>query len=342
MKILVRATNWIGDAVLSLPAIRLLRTQYPDAEIVVLARPWVAALYEGESSINRVIPLLGTPGLKAWSEKRRVVSELRREHFDLAILLPNSFESALLVYLAGIPRRIGYVRDGRSALLTEPITLPKRGEIPRHERYYYPEMLRRAGIVAELPLFDEIRFDGIPSSQARGSALLQARGFAGPVVGVSPGAAFGSAKRWSSDSFSEAARSLAAKTGASVAVFGSASERALCEDVTFATGGINLAGLTTLREFIDMVAACKVFLANDSGAMHVAAALGTPCVTVFGPTDETGTGPVGNTARIVREPVGCAPCKLRECPLEHQCMAGVPATRVVAVALSLLDPASRW
>jgi heptosyltransferase-2 len=289
-----------------------------------------------------VVPLLGKPGLKGLSEKRRVVSQLRLERFDMAVLLPNSFESALLVYLAGIPRRIGYVRDGRAALLTDPIALPKPGEIPRHERYYYPEMLRRAGILAELPLFDQILFDGIPSSHARGTALLQARGLGGPVVGVSPGAAFGGAKRWSSDSFSEAARILAAKTGASVAVFGSASERALCEDVAFATGGINLAGLTSLRDFIDMVAACKVFLANDSGAMHIAAALGTPCVTVFGPTDETGTGPVGRTARIIREPVGCAPCKLREYPLEHQCMAGVPATRVVNEALSLLDIASRW
>ncbi len=338
MKILIRATNWIGDAVLSLPALRAVRQRYPDADIAVLARPWVVDLYKGERSIDRVIPLLGLPGVRAFAEKRRVVAALRRERFDLAILLPNSFESAALVFLGAAKRRVGYRRDGRSVLLTDAIPLPKPGELPRHERYYYPELLRRAGIIDSLPEINEILFDAIPEARQRGVALFAAQGIRGPVVGISPGAAFGGAKRWSAEGFAEAARQIAARTDATVAVFGSAAEKPLCQQVADATGGTNFAGATTLREFIDMTAACRIYLANDSGAMHIAAALGVPCVTVFGPTDETATGPVGATARIVREPVPCAPCKKRECPLGHHlCMVGVPAARVVAEALHLLS-----
>jgi len=338
VKILIRATNWIGDAVLSLPALRAVRLRYPAAEIAVLARPWVAALYENESSIDRVIPLRGAPGVRSFAEKWNTVKALRRERFDLAIVLPNSFESAALPFLAGVGRRVGYRRDGRSPLLTDAIRLPRKGEIPRHERYYYPEMLRRAGIIESLPVIDEILFDAIPEARVRGTKLLESKGIAGSPVGVSPGAAFGGAKRWPADRFAEAAARIAAKTGSRVAVFGSAAETVLCAEVAAATGGVNLAGATTLREFIDMAAACRLFLANDSGAMHVAAALGVPSVTVFGPTDETGTGPVGGTAAIVREAVPCAPCKLRECPLEHQCMTGVPAERVVTAAFQVLGP----
>jgi heptosyltransferase-2 len=149
---------------------------------------------------------------------------------------------------------------------------------------------------------------------------------------VSPGAAYGSAKRWLPERFAAAARRLAARDNASIAIFGSQTERHLCEEVAKASGGRNFAGTTTLTEFIDMTAACHLCLTNDSGAMHIAAATGTPCVTVFGPTDETATGPTGHAALIVREPVDCAPCGLRECPIDHRCMTRITADRVVAVA----------
>ena len=158
-----------------------------------------------------------------------------------------------------------------------------------------------------------------------------------PAIGVSPGAAYGSAKRWLPERFAESAARLAADIGASVAVFGSAAEKALCEEVTQAAGGHNLAGATTLRAFIEMTAACRLFLTNDSGAMHIASALGVPTVTVFGPTDETATGPLGPAARLVREPVDCAPCLLRECPIDHRCMTRVTADRVVQVAQELFN-----
>ncbi len=157
-----------------------------------------------------------------------------------------------------------------------------------------------------------------------------------PVVGVSPGAAYGSAKRWLPERFAESAAQLAAEMGASVAVFGSAAEPAMCEEVAQAANGRNFAGATSLREFVEMAAACRLFLTNDSGAMHIASALGVPSVTVFGPTDETATGPSGPSARLVREPVDCAPCLLRECPIDQRCMTRVTTDQVVKAAKLVL------
>lgn len=317
---------------MSLPALRAVRAGFPDAEIVVLARPWVADLYEGERSINRVIPLEGAPGAREWKVKWKTAGRLREESFNLAILFPNSFESAALLFAAGIPRRAGYARDGRGVLLTDPVEIPVAGEIPRHERFYYLEMLRRAGFIRDIGGDDAgIYLDGAEAARARGLGLFGARGLSGPVVGVSPGAAYGTAKRWLPERFAQAAREL----GRTVAVFGSGAERSLCEEVARQAGGVNLAGSTTLREFIDMTAACDVFLTNDSGAMHIAAALRVPSVTVFGPTDETATGPSGANAEIVREPVECAPCKLRECPIDHRCMTRVTVERVVSAGVRL-------
>ncbi len=337
MKILVRATNWIGDAVMSLGAVRALRGRYPQAEIAVLARGWVSDLYLGEAAIDRIIPLRGRAGAKDLAAKWRQAAELRREKFDLAVLLPNSFESAALVFASGITRRVGYARDGRSLLLTDAIAMPEPGEIPRHERYYYPELLRRAGILEALPEIEEIHFEGIEASRERGRELLQAKGFGEAVIGVSPGAAFGGAKRWLPEHFAAASRAVAERLGAQVLIFGSEGEWAMCEEVAALSGGRNLAGATTLREFIDLTSACRFFLTNDSGAMHIAAALRVPSITVFGPTDETATGPCSLTAHLLREPVKCAPCKKRECPIDHRCMTRVTAERVTAEAFRILS-----
>ncbi len=337
MKILVRAANWIGDAVMSLPAIRAIRQRHPSAKLDVLARPWVAALYESESSIDGVIPLDASPGARDWRAKWRVVRRLRSQRYDLAVLMPNSFESAATVWLAGIPERVGYARDGRSPLLTIAPEPPKAGEIPRHERFYYLELLRRAGILHSLPEASEIRFDRPTEAARRGADLLRRRGLDGLVIGISPGAAYGGAKRWLPERFAGAAKRLAADSGAAIAIFGSAAERDLCEAVAHQAGGISFAGATSLRDFIDMTAACRLFLTNDSGAMHIASALGVPTVTVFGPTDEFATGPTGPLAAVVRPPVPCAPCLLRECPIDHRCMTGVDVDRVVIAGRSLLN-----
>ncbi len=333
-KILVRATNWVGDAVMSIPALRALHEKYPDAEISILAKPWVADLYGREPFCHRVIPY--TPSSLA--AKWRAARALRKETFDCAILLQNAFEAAAVAFAAGIPKRIGYARDGRSLLLTNAIPVPKPGEIPAHERFYYLELLHRAGILDTLPANESIQLDGAPAARIAGLARYRSLGLGELIVGVSPGAAFGTAKQWLPDRFASAASRVANQIGGKVAIFGSASERELCEFVAQActAPAQNFAGQTSLAEFIEMAAACRVYLTNDSGAMHIASALGVPSVTVFGATDEVGTGPTGPRARIVREPVDCSPCLLRECPIDHRCMVRVESDRVAEVALNLL------
>jgi len=307
---------------MSVPALQAIRERFPNAHIAVLAKPWVADLYKRESFANEVI--LYTEK-SAW----RMGLALRPRGFDCAILLQNAFEAAVIAWLAGIPNRIGYNRDGRRFLLTQAVPPPKSGEIPRHERFYYLELLRRAGLIDRIPECDAIHLTRPPQATT-GTRR----------IGVSPGAAYGTAKRWLPDRFAEAAAAIADQRGASIALFGSASERPLCEQIAAQLNSrqvTNYAGQTSLSEFIDLAASCELVLTNDSGAMHIASALGVPTVTVFGATDHTTTGPTGPKARIIREPVECSPCLLRECPIDHRCMTRVTVARVVEEALRLLD-----
>jgi lipopolysaccharide heptosyltransferase II len=333
-RILVRATNWVGDAVMSLPALRALRQRFPQAHISILAKPWVADLYRREPFCDELIPYTPRSATEKWTAARA----LRSRHFDTAILLQNAFEAAAIAYVAGIPERIGYSRDGRGFLLTRAIPVPKPGEIPRHERFYYLEMLRRAGILDVLPSNDVIRLEGAPAARVAGLERFRQLGLGDIVIGVSPGAAYGTAKRWLPDRFAESASLIANELGASVAVFGSKEERDLCQYVVGETDMPikNFAGETTLAEFIDLAAACRVYLTNDSGAMHIASALGVPTVAIFGATDDQTTGPTGALAKVVREQVECSPCLKRECPIDHRCMTRVSAARVAETALELL------
>lgn len=322
--ILIRATNWVGDAVMSLPALRVIRERFPGAHIAVLAKPWVADLYRRETFADEVIPYDRT----RWE----IARVLRPRKFDCAILLQNAFDAALIAWLARIPVRIGYNRDGRRLLLSRPIDPPKPGEIPRHERFYYLELLRRAGIIDSLPASEAIHLEAGGKQERK------------RMVGVSPGAAYGTAKQWLPERFAEAASRVAAAHDAEIALFGSAGERDLCERVAALLSGCrvtNYAGRTSLAEFIDLASQCGVFLTNDSGAMHIASALGVPTVAVFGATDDIATGPTGPLARVVREPVDCSPCLLRECPIDHRCMSRVSADRVAAEALRLMTRAAQ-
>ena len=331
-RILVRATNWVGDAVMSLPALQAIRARYPQAHIAVLARPWVADIYARETFADEVLQYTVNKGWSDLRGKLAVVHDLRRRRFDMAILLQNAFEAAAIVWLAGIPRRIGYNRDGRGWLLTDAVPVPQKGP---HERFYYLELLRRAGIISEPPSSASIRLGGAAMAAESGRSHFAARGWTS-VTGVSPGAAYGTAKRWLPERFAEAAAAL----GDPVALFGSKGERELCESIAglLAIRGVaveNFAGRTSLQEFIDLAAACRVFLTNDSGAMHIASALGVPTVAIFGATDHIATGPTGSNSRVVREPVECSPCLLRECPIDHRCMTAVTAEQVVQIAKDL-------
>jgi heptosyltransferase-2 len=347
-KILIRATNWVGDAVMCLPALRAIRARFPKAHIAILARPWVADIYERESFADEVLLLNAGRGGGDWSGKWHVAQQLRAQHFDCAILLQNAFEAALITWLAGIPKRIGYNRDGRGFLLTDAIVVPRDHEIPRHERFYYLELLRRAGLLEDSHPSDAIYLDGATVARENGARQFAALGLLGKIVGVSPGAAFGGAKRWLPERFGEAASRIARELEAAVAVFGSEGERELCEAVAslIRERGVavhNFAGATKLREFIELAAACDLYLTNDSGAMHISSALGIPTVAIFGATDDCATGPTGSHARVVREPVDCSPCLLRECPIDHRCMTRVTPERVAAVSLELVNAtAETW
>lgn len=319
----MRGTNWLGDAVMSLPALRALRARFPEARITVLARGWVADLYRREPCADEVVLAVGG------------------RRFDAAILLPNSFGSALRARLAGVPRRIGYDRDRRGFLLTDAIAPPKPGETPPHERFYYLELLRRAGIIKALPPAEPILLHAADEARSAGLELFRQMGMRGPVVGVSPGAQNSRAKQWIPERFVASAARVAGALGGGVAIFGSAAERALCQSMAAEVrrAGVpvlSLAGETTLARFIELAAACRAFLTNDAGAMHVASALGVPTVAIFGPTKSDATAPAGPRARIVREPVACSPCMLRDCPIDHRCMTAVSAERVAETALELV------
>ena len=326
---------------MSLPALRAIRERFPRAHIAVLARPWVGDLYAREPFCDRMIPYTAPRGAGGWRAKWSLARALQAEKFDCAILLQNAFEAALLARLAGIPERIGYARDGRGWLLTRAVAVPEPGVIPRHERFYYLELLRRAGILDALPESEAIRLEGAAAAREAGGGRLRTAGFGDAVVGVSPGAAYGGAKRWLPERFADASAEVAAELRAGVALFGSGEERPLCEQIagTLRGRGVlvrNFAGQTSLAEFIEMAAACRVYLTNDSGAMHIASALGVPTVAVFGATEDQTTGPTGPLTRVVREPVECSPCLLRECPIDHRCMTRVDARRVARACLELL------
>ena len=340
-RILVRTTNWLGDAVMSLPALQALAEAHPQAEIRLLGPDWVKDLYEGESFSARPLVYPKERGLHNLAGKRALLETIRNERFDLAILLQNAFEAAAVARLAGIPERIGYNRDGRGWLLSKAVPVPKEGETEPHERYYYLELLRRAGLIPAYNMSEEIRLKGSTAARARGRQMLAAQGLSGTIVGVNPGAAFGSAKRWFPDRFAAAAVAVLAGREGAVVLFGGNQEVELASQVASlitkaGCQALNLAGKTSLREFIDLTAGCDLSLTNDSGAMHISYAVGTPSVTVFGSTDHLGTGPVGPLARIVRQPVDCSPCKLRECPIDHRCMTRVDANQVALVAIDLL------
>lgn len=339
-RLLVRATNWLGDAIMSLPALRAIRDAHTGWHVSVLARPWVADLYARQGFCDEVLAYDRDGQHAGFLGKERLARGLRARGFDRAILLQNALDAAWLAWRARIPDRIGYDRDGRGLLLTRRIPVPAPDEIDPHQRFYYLEMLLRAGLIDQLPSRTDVLLDGIPDLRARGALEWRSRGLpGGPWIGVSPGAAFGTAKRWLPERFGAVAREIAAQEGARIAVFGSPSEAGVSTEVATVAGSraVALAGRTSLAEYLALASTCMLYLTNDSGSMHAAAALGIPTVAIFGATDSEATGPVSQSARIVREPVDCSPCQLRSCPIEgHPCMTGVSAGRVIREARELL------
>jgi heptosyltransferase II len=339
-KVMVRATNWIGDAIISLPAIEALRGRYPDTEIVVVAKPWVAELYSNHPALFRLLIYDPNGEHKGRRGFRKLINELRRERFDAAILLQHAFHAAWMAWRAQIPIRIGYRTDGRGPLLTEAVRLPPRGYLG-HQASEYLEFLFLSGLIEERPLAArEVHLAATKAERRWAADALKGLGLEGPryFVGLNPGAAFGPAKRWPIERFAALGDRLVGALGADVLVFGSKDERPLAEAVArvMQRTPLVLAGNTTLRQWMAITERCRLVVANDSGAMHVAAAMGVPVVAIFGSTDARATGPLSRWARVVRHPVECSPCGLRECPIDFRCMNSVTVEEVHRTALELV------
>jgi heptosyltransferase II len=335
MKILIRATNWVGDAIMALPALRAVRGKFPEAEIAILARPYVADIYRDQEICNQLIAYDSQAKHAGIFGRERLASELRALKFDVALLLQNAFDAAWLVWRASIPERIGYARDGRSFLLTKPISVPKTGEIPPHEEFYYVELLRRAGWIDSLPDESFITLKVSESSRLRAAEFLAQAGVRPNSlrIAIGAGASYGSAKCWPPSRFAELANRLQSGSDADVILFGTAAEAAVTRAIFFELRRppIDLTDKTSIADLPALLSQCHLFIGNDSGAMHVAAGVGLPVVAVFGPTDPYGTAPVTPRCTIVQQKPYCSPCFLRHCPTDHRCMRAITPEMVEAV-----------
>jgi heptosyltransferase II len=333
MKILIRATNWVGDAIMALPAIRAIRN-HPGAHIAILARPYVADIYRDQNVAHELIIYDHRGKHAGISGRERLASELRSRKFDVAILLQNAFDAAWLAWRAGIPQRIGYARDARSILLTKAVPVPKPDEIPAHEKFYYLQLLRRAGWIDSVPDEPFIKLQVNEVCRNRAAEQLAAAGVRPHAIklAIGAGAAYGSAKCWPPSRFAELANQLQAQWDADVILFGAAGETDVSSAIAseMRRAPIDLTGKTTVTDLPALLSQCHVFIGNDSGAMHVAAAVGLPTVAIFGPTDAFGTAPVTPRHSIVRQQPYCSPCFLRRCPIDHRCMTRITAGEVEA------------
>jgi heptosyltransferase-2 len=318
-RVLVLAPNWLGDAVMALPAIADLQRAFPDSSVDIAARPAIAPLIPLIPGVRQAV-ILGT--------SRESVGLIRSGEYDAALLLTNSFNTAWLVHRAGVPQRWGYRNEFRSILLTRAVSPPARV----HQAAFYQTLTTALGF-APGPLEPRLQ---VPDDLRRiGNDTLADAGWDGQtgLVAIAPGAAFGGAKRWPADRFAAVIDALARDGIRAVLIGAGADARAVTEVLTAVHSGLrplNLVGRTDLSALAGVLVHCRGLATNDSGAMHFAAALGVNVTAVFGPTNELETRPIGSgLLSIVHSNVWCRPCMLRECPLTHRCMTSVPAGDVL-------------
>jgi heptosyltransferase-2 len=329
-RVLVRAPNWLGDAVMSLPLLSALRGFYPQASITVLAVPRVAPLYYHHPTVSRLIPYPGT------QDRRRLLWGLRK-NYDLALALPNSLESALGLWLAGAPHRVGYNADARRFFLTRAVSGQENLK-GLHTVFYFLGILRGLG---EVSRFTPPALYLETPELAGADALLAAApgGGPGPWVGLAPGAAYGPAKRWPPARFAALAGELHRLLQARLLLLGGPEDRPVAAQVQehFRFPVLDLTGKTNLRQALGVLRRLDLLVTNDSGLMHAAAALGVPLVAIFGSTDPAATGPFTSRASVLHHPLPCSPCFLRTCPEDYPCLTAITVDQVMATARGWLE-----
>ncbi len=344
MKILVRGTNWIGDAVMSVPALRELRRIFPDAWITLHTRTWADGLFCDADFLDEIV----TYDPAKWRIRDVLDNSqfLKKDDYDLAIILPNSFESAMTSYLSRIPRRIGYNKDLRGLLLTDPVAVPE-WKARRHEVFYYLNLVseiekRIIGSDTVGQTVPDISLD--VSSERRNAAANVladlADGTSGPIIALGVGSTNSRAKRWPANYYAQLANRLSTELNAAIVLIGSADDGEVAAEVATKSGvnTIDLSGKTTIAEAVALLAELDVLVANDMGLAHIAPAVGTQTVVIFGPTDPTTTRPYSDNADILGYNVECSPCMLRDCPIDHRCMTKLTVANVFDSVVAALYP----
>ncbi len=316
MKIAVRMTNWVGDCLMATPALRKLRQIYADAEIHVVVAQHLVTLFENNPYINEVI---------GFESRLQLLSSLKEKKYDKIYVFPRSWDSALIPFLARIPERIGYANQGRGLLLTQ---TKKRSAAVRAEHQsgsYWNLVTGEAAIPSQ-----EKRADLVldPCVEQWAQEIFKEKFPAKKVVGIAPGATYGSAKMWRPERFAELANRLLRDSNLSVLFLGGAKEGEWIHSLTEKIpGAVSFAGKTNLQEAAALMQRCAVVLTNDSGPMHLAAAMKAPLVVLFGPTNYEATGPMG-AHTLIHKRVVCSPCLLRHCPIDHRCMEQITVDEV--------------
>ena len=328
-RILIRAGNWLGDAAMSVPAVRAIKTGRPDAHITIAAPAKIASMWKLVAEVDEIVSL---PNKSLLATVRSI---RRQSRFDVAILFPNSLRAALEIWLSGISRRVGYSGHFRSWLLNQ--IVPDRG-IPGPIEHQADRYLRMAGEIGASVADKERRFSTAGAIENRPrliSAAMEAR----LKIGLCPGAEYGRAKRWLPERFAEVATAVTAQSSVQWILFGTSKDVPIGEQISNMLGDscVNRIGQTTLDQLIDELRECRLLLTNDTGTMHLASLLGVPVVAIFGSTEPRLTGPLGMGDTILRHQVECSPCFLRECPIDFRCMRAVSVQEVIDAVLSILQ-----
>lgn len=337
-RILIRGANWVGDAIMTTPVIRAVRKNFPNAEISILVKPWVAPVFHNNPFVDNVLIYDDKGRHKKGLGTIRLARDLRKYHFDLAVLMQNAFEAALITFLGGVSERLGYDTDARVLLLNRCIKLdPKLKQV--HLIDYYRGILKGAGLHDDGATLDLFISD---SEKRAAEKTLHNNGIdtSKPVIAINPGATGGTAKRWFPDRFAQLSTKLAEHFGVKVLIFGGPGDTVLGDEIAELSGNVcvNLAGKTNLSQAFAMIEQCSLFITNDSGLMHAAAALGINQVAIIGSTNHITTPPSNSNSRIVRVPVHCSPCMKPVCRYDHhQCMDNISVDMVFNAAVDLME-----